>query len=63
MKKRYIYDPKKQILMVFENGRNVGGYIGRIAERKFEQLLDTNEQIELGEFLTANERQERFNKV
>ena len=62
MKRRYVYDPRKQIMMVFEGDHNIGGYIGLIAERKFERLLMTDAIIEMGEFLTARERQEKIRK-
>ena len=55
-KRKYVYDPQKQIMMVFDGNRNVGGYIGQIAERKFEKLLLTDVDIEIGEFLTRRER-------
>jgi len=55
MTRRYIYDPGKNILMVFEGTHHVGGYMGKIAERKFESLLMSGTQIELGRFLTRKE--------
>ena len=59
MKTRYVYDPKKQLLMVFQDQHLKGGYNGQIAERKFEKLLLTDAKIELGQFLTAKERQDK----
>lgn len=57
---RYIYDPKKQILMVYAGEKNLGGYLGQIAERKFEKLLCTDARIELGSFLSAKEKANQF---
>ena len=59
MKRKYIYDPQKRLLMAFEDGRMIGGYNGQIAEWKFEELLLTDATIELGQFLTAKERSEK----
>ena len=60
MKKlKYVYDPRKQVMMVFRDGHNIGGYMGQIAERKFESLLLTGVVIELAEFLTRSERSQR----
>ncbi len=60
MKKlRYVYDPHKQLLVVFEDNHMIGGYNGQIAERKLEKLLLTDVKIELGQFLTAKERQDK----
>ena len=55
----YIYDPHRSMLAVFENDQPIGGYIGQIAERKLEKLLDTDAVIHLGEFLTRSEINER----
>lgn len=57
--RRFIYDPRKMILLVFDGEKNLGGYIGQIAERKFEGLLMTDEQIAIGEFLTKREIEDR----
>jgi len=57
--RRFIYDPRRMILLVFEGEKNLGGYIGQIAERKFEGLLMTDEQISIGEFLTKREIEDR----
>ena len=45
---KYVYDLKKQTLYVFRGHRNVGGYIGMNAERKFNELLMTGVEICLG---------------
>jgi hypothetical protein len=47
------------VLIVFDGQRNIGGYIGQIAEQKFARLLMTDVTIELGEFLTRREIEER----
>ena len=57
----YIYDPRRSMLVVFEDDKPTGGYIGQIAERKIEQLLLTDAMIQLGEFLTAQEIKDRAN--
>jgi len=57
--RKYVYDPRRMVLMAFDGTRNVGGYIGQIAEHKFERLLMTDVRIELGEFLTRKEIEER----
>lgn len=48
--RKYAYDPQKQVLLVFEDGKLYGYYGGNIAEKKFEQLLDTDAIIEIGSF-------------
>jgi len=55
---KYVYDPVKQVLVVFEDGHMKGGYMGQIAENKFEDLLLTDSIIEFGRFMTAKERKE-----
>lgn len=57
--RRYVYDPRRMVLLVFDGQKNIGGYIGRIAEHKFERLLMTDCRIELGEFLTSAEKIQR----
>ena len=59
MNVKYVYDPKKRVLMKFQGDRNVGGYIGKIAEDKFEELLLTEANISIGVFLTSKERMQR----
>jgi hypothetical protein len=55
----YVYDPRLSMLAVFENDRPLGGYMGRIAERKLESLLNTDAVIHLGQFLTRKEIEQR----
>jgi len=51
----YVFDPRRSMLMVFECERNIGGYIGIVAERKFERLLLTDAIIKIGRCLTLKE--------
>ncbi len=51
----YVYDPHRNLLAVFEGTKPIGGYIGQIAERKLEKLLNSDEEIHIGQFLTRNE--------
>jgi hypothetical protein len=54
----YVFDPKKLMLIVYDEDKKcLGGYIGQIAERKFEKLLMTDAFITLGSFLTEREKQ------
>jgi len=59
----YIYDPKRQILVAYENGKSLGGLFGRIADKTFESLLMTEAEIKLGEILSKQEKLERSLKT
>lgn len=54
----YIYDAKRSILVVQENGKSLGGYFGCIADKIFEQLLMTDAVIHLGDIMSKREREE-----
>ena len=49
-KRKYAYDPQKQVLIVYEDNKIYGYYGGKIAEQEFERLLDTDVVIEIGQF-------------
>ena len=53
---RYVFDPGRSMLIVFEGKRNVGGFIGKIAEREFEKLLLTDARIELGKVISKSDK-------
>jgi hypothetical protein len=54
---RYVFDARKQLLMVYKGDHLIGGCFGQIAERQLETLLCTDAKIELGHFLSKKERE------
>jgi hypothetical protein len=49
-KRKYAYDPQKQVLIVYDGKKVLGYYGGGIAEQEFEKLLETDAIIEIGSF-------------
>ena len=43
---KYIYDPDRPELVVYDGDKAVGGFIGEMAEKQFAKLLETDAHIE-----------------
>ncbi len=52
----YYYDPAARSLTLYSNGKTSGGFIGPLAERKFQELLLTGEQINITNMTTEGEK-------
>jgi hypothetical protein len=63
MTRTYIYDPVRSILVAQEDGKSLGGYFGRIADKIFETLLMTDAVIHLGEIMSKREREAKNSKT
>lgn len=51
-KMSYLYIPQEERLWIMKDGKNVGGFLGEVAHKKFYELLETGAEINIGKMDT-----------
>jgi hypothetical protein len=57
---KYIYDPDRPELVVYDGDKPMGGFIGEMAEKQFAKLLETDAHIEISNMYSKEKQRKQL---